>query len=47
MKMNLIRQYDEYDEKKIILTFLSCIDTFTFDQFNFGCYKHISFDLVS
>jgi hypothetical protein len=47
MKMNLIRQYDEYDEKKIILTFISCIDTFTFDQFDFGCYKHISFDLVS
>jgi hypothetical protein len=48
MEMNLIRQYNEYDEeKKIILAYISCINTFTFDQFDFGCYKYILFDLFS
>ena len=33
--------------KKNILAYISCINTFTFDQFDFGCYKYISFDLFN
>ena len=47
IEMNLIRQYVEYDEGKNILSYISCINTFTFDQFDFECYKYISFDLFS
>lgn len=41
MGMNLIRQDDDYDEKEIIiLTYISYIITFEFDQFE-CCYKYI------
>jgi hypothetical protein len=33
--------------KKNILAYISCINTYAFDQFEFGCYEYISFDLFT
>ncbi len=42
IKIKLIRQDDEYNEKEnIILAYKSCIITFKCDQFERGCYKYI------
>ena len=45
-KIELIRQYDEYNKKEIIiLDFMSWIITFEFNQFEW-CYNHILIWLI-
>ena len=42
MMITLIRQYDEYDENKLLfLGHLYYIITFKFKQFECVCYKHM------
>jgi hypothetical protein len=39
--MNMMRKSNYFG------LYISCINTFTFYQLDFGCYKYISFDLFS